>query len=212
MGNPSTRLFINNLDNRYNYVNLTEGKRRVSTLLREKKASNSQHGATAVQRFFFLSLSLSPFVYALRRFRSQFKTRFAFFYESCYLGRERRDSYRFLASFLPSFFRRFSNEIVEKITSIFEILFDYQKKKQIRSRTTHYIYIYIIPRKRITISIRGNTSTRKSTYQEGELEFLGTLTAAVPNDAFSGLVTGTKTKPSINRDLPSNSRLVNKYK
>lgn len=144
MGNPSTRLFINNLDNRYNYVNLTEGKRRVSTLLfsgRKKHRIRSTEQQPYNVSFF--SLSLSPFVYALRRLRSQFKTRFAFFYESCYLGRERRGSYRFLASFLPSFFHRFSNEIVEKITSIFEILFDYQKKKQIRSRTTHYIYIYI---------------------------------------------------------------------
>lgn len=202
MGNPSTRLFINNLDNRYNYVNLTEGKRRVSTLLLSgRKKHRIRSTEQQPYNVSFFSLSLSPFVYALRRLRSQFKTRFAFFYESCYLGRERRGSYRFLASFLPSFFRRFSNEIVEKITSIFEILFDYQKKKkkQIRSRTTHYIYIYNSTQAYHDFHSRKYQHTKKHVSRRR----IGTLTAAVPNDAFSGLVTGTKTKPSINRDLPS---------
>lgn len=144
MGNTSTRLFINNLDNRYNYVNLTEGKRRVSTLLLSgRKKHRIRSTEQQPYNVSFFSLSLSPFVYALRRLRSQFKTRFAFFYEFCYLGRERRDSYRFLASFLPSFFRRVSNEIVEKITSIFEILFDYQKKKKTNSIKNDSLYIYI---------------------------------------------------------------------
>lgn len=61
MGNPSTRLFINNLDNRYNYVNLTEGKRRVSTLLlsgRKKHRIRSTEQQPYNVSFFSLSLSL----------------------------------------------------------------------------------------------------------------------------------------------------------
>lgn len=68
-GNTSlnARSFINNLDNRYNYVNLTEGKRRVPTLLLSgsKKASNSRHEATSIQRPLFFFLSLSPFTVSL---------------------------------------------------------------------------------------------------------------------------------------------------
>lgn len=61
MGNPSTRLFINNLDNRYNYVNLTEGKRRVSTLLLSgRKKHRIRSTEQQPYNVSFFSLSLSP--------------------------------------------------------------------------------------------------------------------------------------------------------
>lgn len=106
--------------------------------------------------------------------------------------------------------------MVEKITSSSEILFDYREKKnsnEINSIKNDSRYIHIYIKFHASVSrfpfVWPKYERKKVNIKKKDWNFV-TLTAAVPNDAFSEwLVTGTKTKPSISRDsiqlLPSNA-------
>lgn len=167
-GNTSlnARSFINNLDNRYNYVNLTEGKRRFFSLGVKKHRIHGTKQQAYNAPFFSFSLSLPS------RFRSQPFSQQLRVFLRILLPRS-RDSYRFLASFqqnggkdhieLRNSFRLPKKKNSNEINSI-----------KNDSRYIH-IYIYKIPRKRIAISIRlAEIRAEKSKYQEGGLEFRNT--------------------------------------
>lgn len=164
-GNTSlnARSFINNLDNRYNYVNLTEGKRRFFSLGVKKHRIHGTKQQAYNAPFFSFSLSLPS------RFRSQPFSQQLFL--RILLPRS-RDSYRFLASFQQNG----GKDHIELRNS-----FRLPRKKKLernkfdQERLTIYTYIYKIPRKRIAISIRlAEIRAEKSKYQEGGLEFRNT--------------------------------------
>lgn len=164
-GNTSlnARSFINNLDNRYNYVNLTEGKRRFFSLGVKKHRIHGTKQQAYNAPFFSFSLSLPS------RFRSQPFSQQLFL--RILLPRS-RDSYRFLASFQQNG----GKDHIELRNS-----FRLPRKKKLernkfdQERLTIYTYIYKIPRKRIAISIRlAEIRAEKSKYQEEGLEFRNT--------------------------------------
>lgn len=145
MGNTSTRLFINNLDNRYNYVNLTEGKRRVSTLLLSgRKKHRIRSTEQQPYNVSFFSLSLSPPSFTLfDGFARNLKHASRFFTNlATSVARE-----GVVIDFSPHFYRVSSADFPTKSwkrshrsSKFFSIT---KKKKQIRSRMTHDIHIYI---------------------------------------------------------------------
>lgn len=166
-GNTSlnARSFINNLDNRYNYVNLTEGKRRFFSLGVKKHRIHGTKQQAYNAPFFSFSLSLPS------RFRSQPFSQQLRVFLRILLPRS-RDSYRFLASFQQNG----GKDHIELRNS-----FRLPRKKKLernkfdQERLTIYTYIYKIPRKRIAISIRlAEIRAEKSKYQEEGLEFRNT--------------------------------------
>lgn len=145
MGNPSTRLFINNLDNRYNYVNLTEGKRRVSTLLLSgRKKHRIRSTEQQPYNVSFFSLSLSPPSFTLfDGFARNLKHASRFFTNlATSVARE-----GVVIDFSPHFYRVSSAEFPTKSwkrshrsSKFFSIT---KKKKKTNSIKNDSLYIYI---------------------------------------------------------------------
>lgn len=135
-------MFVNNLDSLQ--LRKFNGRETAMLLLswsRKKASNSSQHNDTTIQTLFFSSYSFlfpsqSPRTFTLFDgfARNNFQTHFTF-HESCYLGRERTNSYRFLGRILSAFFRRFSTKMEGRLPRSSKLDFLFPRLK-IRSKTT----------------------------------------------------------------------------